>query len=102
MVFHVRVPAELSFDFESPALFRDMETGRDMYIDPSAARESYKDMLNKHLATARSTCSKLGIDYHLFATDRSYDLALLDFLHDRTHRRKRIRRAGGGRARSAV
>jgi uncharacterized protein (DUF58 family) len=102
VVFHVLDPAELSFDFESPALFRDMETGRDMYIDPEAARESYKDMLNKHLATASSTCSRLGIDYHLFATDRSFDLALLDFLHDRAHRRKRIMRGGGSRARSGV
>ena len=102
VVFHVLDPAELNFDFESPALFRDIETWRDMYIDPSAARESYKDMLNKHLATARSTCSKLGIDYHLFATDRSFDLALLDFLHDRTHRRKRVRRASGARARSGA
>jgi uncharacterized protein (DUF58 family) len=102
VVFHVLDPVELSFDFESPALFRDMETGRDMYIDPSAARESYKDMLNKHLATARSACRTLGIDYHLFATDRSFDLALLDFLHDRMHRRKRVRRAGGSRVRSTV
>jgi hypothetical protein len=73
-----------------------------MYIDPPAARASYKDMLNRHLAVARSTCGTLGIDYHLFATDRSFDLALLDFLHDRTRRRKRIRRAGGPRVRSAV
>jgi hypothetical protein len=102
VVFHVLDPAELNFDFESPALFRDMETERDMYIDPSAARENYRNMLNKHLVTAKSTCRKLGIDYHLFATDRSFDLALLDFLHDRMHRRKRVRRAGGASVRSAV
>ena len=102
VVFHVLDPAELNFDFESPALFRDIETGRDMYIDPSAARENYKNMLDKHLATARTTCTKLGIDYHLFATDRSFDLALLDFLHDRMHRRKRVRRAGGPGVRSTA
>jgi len=102
VVFHVLDPAELKFDFESPALFRDMETGRDMYIDPTAARENYRTMLEKHLATARTTCTKLGIDYHLFATDRSFDLALLDFLHDRMHRRKRVRRTGGHRVRSTA
>ena len=102
VVFHVLDPAELNFDFESPALFRDIESGRNMYIDPPAARASYKDMLNRHLTVARSTCGTLGIDYHLFATDRSFDLALLDFLHDRMRRRKRIRRAGGPRVRSAV
>jgi len=100
VVFHVLDPAELNFDFESPALFRDMETERDMYIDPVAARENYKNMLEKHLATASATCGKLGIDYHLFATDRSFDLALLDFLHDRMHRRKRTRRMGVPRVRS--
>ena len=62
----------------------------------------HKDMLDRHLTVARSTCGTLGIDYHLSATDRSFDLALLDFLHDRMRRRKRVRRAGGPRVRSAV
>ncbi len=102
VVFHVMDPAELNFDFESPALFRDIESGRDMYIDPAAARENYKEMLEKHLATAGTTCRKLGIDYHLFATDRPFDLALLDFLHDRMHRRKKIRRIRGHKVRSTA
>jgi len=102
VLFHVLDPAELNFDFDSPALFQDIESGRNMYVDPSAAREGYRRMLAEHLAKAKSTCSNLGIDYHLFATDRSFDLALLDFLHDRMRRRKRIRRAGGPKARSTA
>ena len=100
VLFHVLDPAELNFDFDSPALFRDIETGRDMYVDPSAAQEGYKNMLDKHLKKTRSTCQSLGIDYHLFATNRPFDLALLDFLQDRMHRRKRVRRAGGPKVRS--
>jgi uncharacterized protein (DUF58 family) len=102
VVFHVLDPAELSFDFDSPALFQDIETGRDMYVDPSAAQEGYKRMLDKHLATAKSTCRNLGIDYHLFATDRPFDLALLDFLHHRIRRRKRVRHVGGQTVRSTA
>jgi uncharacterized protein (DUF58 family) len=102
VLFHVLDPAELNFDFDSPALFQDIESGRNMYVDPAAAREGYKRMLTEHLAKAKSTCSNLGIDYHLFATDRSFDLALLDFLHDRMRRRKRVRRAGGPTVRSTV
>jgi len=102
VVFNVMDPAELNFDFESPALFRDIESGRDMYIDPAAARENYTEKLKKHLDKAGTTCRKLGIDYHLFATDRPFDLALLDFLHDRMHRRKQIRRSSGPGVRSTV
>jgi len=94
VVFHVLDPSELKFDFDSPALFQDMETGRSMYVNPSDAQTDYKRMLDTHLAKAKSTCQNLGIDYHLFPTDRPFDLALLDFLQDRMRRRKRIRYRG--------
>ena len=102
VVFHILDPAELKFDFDSPALFQDIESGRNMYVDPSDAQTSYKRMLNKHLAKAKSTCQNLGIDYHLFPTDRPLDLALLDFLQDRMRRRKRIRHRGGSKVRTKV
>ncbi len=94
VVFNVLDPAELNFDFNSPALFQDMETGRRMYVDPSDFQDSYKRMLNKHFEAAESICKKLGIDYYLFATNRPFDLALLDFLQSRMHRRKQTRRTG--------
>ncbi|MDT8302066.1 MAG: DUF58 domain-containing protein [Sedimentisphaerales bacterium] len=91
VVFHVLDPAELKFDFNSPALFQDIETGRNMYVNPSDAQTGYKHKLEKHLSVAQSICQNLGIDYHLFPTDRPFDLALLDFLQDRMRRRKRLR-----------
>jgi len=100
VVFHILDPAEVSFDFDKPALFQDVETGRDMFIDPSAAQKGYRHLLDGHLARTRSVCQSLGIDYHLFATDRPFDLALLDFLQHRMRSRKRVRRIhgpGGGR-----
>jgi len=95
VMFNVLDPAELSFDFDSPALFRDIESGRNRYVDPAAAQAEYKRRLTEHLDKVASVCRSLGIDYHLFTTDRPFDLALLDFLQDRMHRRKRIRRRGG-------
>ncbi len=102
VVFHVLDPAELNFDFNSPALFQDMESGRNMYVDPSDAQTSYKRMLNKHLTKTKSICQNLGIDYHLFPTDRPFDLALLDFLQDRMRRRKRVRYRGGSKVRTKL
>jgi len=102
VVFHILDPAELNFDFESPALFQDMESLRNMYVDPSDAQQSYKRMLRQHLARTESICGNLGIDYHLFATHRPFDLALLDFLHDRMRHHKRIRHRGRSKTRRPI
>jgi uncharacterized protein (DUF58 family) len=102
VLFHVLDPSELKFDFNSPALFQDIETGRNMYVNPSDAQIGYKRMLEKHLAVARSICQNLGIDYHLFPTDRPFDLALLDFLQDRMRRRKRLRYRSSSKGRKNV
>jgi hypothetical protein len=95
VVFHVLDPAEVRFDFDKPALFRDVETGRDLYVDPAAAQKGYRHLLDGHLARTRSVCQSLGIDYHLFTTDQPFDLALLEFLQHRLYRRKRIRNVRG-------
>ena len=91
VLFQILDPAELNFSFDSPALFRDIESGRDLYIDPAAAQKGYKQSLQDHLAKTDQTCRRLGIDYHLFATDRPFDLALLEFLQHRMLRSKQIR-----------
>jgi uncharacterized protein (DUF58 family) len=99
VVFQVLDPAELSFDFERPAVFEDMETGRRLYVDPAAAQKGYKRLLDEHLAQARSMCQRLGIDYHVFSTDRPFDVALLEFLQHRALRRRQIRPRTGPSAR---
>jgi hypothetical protein len=99
VLFHVLDPAELNFDFDAPALFQDVETGRDLYVDPPAAAKGYRHKLGNHLDSASTICGRLGIDYNLFATDRPFDAALLEFLQHRMRIRKQIRhiRAPGGR-----
>ena len=98
VVFQVLDPAEVRFDFESPALFQDVESGRDIYVDPSVARKAYQRRQSEHGEKIQSICQSLGIDYHLFATDRPFDLALLDFLQHRMRVRKQVRRKTGPRA----
>ena len=100
--FHVLDPEELNFDFNVPALFQDVETERNMYVNPSDAKTGYKRLLEKHLSMARSTCKNLGIDYHLFTTDRPFDLALLDFLQDRMRRRRHISYRSSPKGRNKV
>ena len=102
VLFNVLDPEELEFDFNTPALFEDIETGKTFYVDPPAAQKDYTGKLKSHLESVRKICRSLGIDYHLFTTNRPFDLALLEFLRDRMHRRKQVRHPGGSSVRSAI
>ena len=102
VLFHVLDPEELNFNFNTPALFEDIESGKTFYVDPPAAQKDYSDKMQKHMASIKTICRNLGIDYHLFATNRPFDLALLEFLHDRMRRRKQVRPQGSSSVRSAV
>ncbi len=102
VVFQVLDPAELNLGLEQPAMFEDIESGRTLYLDPAAARAGYVQKLEAHCAGLRATCRKLGIGYHLLATDQPLELALFGFLQDRMKRGRQFRPgaraagAGGG------
>ena len=37
IVFHLLDPAELAFEFDQAVMFRDLESGRDLFLDPARA-----------------------------------------------------------------
>ncbi|HXJ56245.1 MAG TPA: DUF58 domain-containing protein [Verrucomicrobiae bacterium] len=92
LLFHILDPAELKFDFSKATLFLDVESERDLYIDPAAARKEYLRKFQAHLADARQTCEHLGATYHLLSTETPLEIALFDFLRSRMQRAKRVRR----------
>ena len=92
VIFQVLDPAERSFSFEEgPAVFRDLESGRQLFIDPEAARAGYQRALAAHLELIAGACRRWGIHHQLLLTDQALDLALLGFLAGR-------RRGRDGRA----
>ena len=86
VVFQTLDPAEVNFAFDEPMLFQDLETNRDLFIDPGAVRESYVQRLTAHQEAVRTICRELGIDFHQVPTDTRMDLLLLEFLKDRSRR----------------
>src|SRR5260221_905124 len=94
ILFQVLDPVELTFDFEKAALFHDIESARDLYIDPVAARTEYLKKIEGHNAAAESACQKHGIIYHQLTTDRPLELALFDFLRARMQRGRKVKRTG--------
>jgi uncharacterized protein (DUF58 family) len=92
LAIQVLDPAEVNFEFKSPAMFEDVESGRRLFIDPPAARKEYLGKLEKHRAVLRATCQRLGISWQSLATDRPLEMVLFDFLRERMQRRSRGQR----------
>jgi uncharacterized protein (DUF58 family) len=92
MLFHVLDPAETKFDFNQASLFRDVESGRELYIDPVLARKEYLKRFTQHVAGIESACRKLAVTYHRLTTDQPLELSLFDFLRSRLQRGKFTRR----------
>jgi uncharacterized protein (DUF58 family) len=86
-------PAELDFNFAKPAMFVDMETNRDLYIDPELARQQYQAGFQRHAGEIRQMCRELGVDLYPMSTRRPLELAMSDFLQSRTHARRHVLRA---------
>ncbi len=92
VVFHVLDPAELTFNFGPAVTFKDVESGREIYVDPAAARAGYLEKLRAHNTAVEAACKKLGVGYRLLASDQPLELALFDFLRERMTRGKLVKR----------
>ena len=88
LVFHVHDATELDFSFEGPALFRDLETGDEMEIDPASLRAAYVEQMRELSEFYRKGLAELGIDYQLINTAQPYDQALLTYLNRRAKNRR--------------
>jgi uncharacterized protein (DUF58 family) len=88
IVFHVQDANELEFGFDGATLFRDMETGEELEIDPTAVREAYLRQITELTEFYRKGLTEVGIDYQLINTRQPYDRALTAYLQRRVRTRK--------------
>jgi uncharacterized protein (DUF58 family) len=91
-VLQILDPQEVSFDFEQPVLFQDLESGREVFVDPRGARAEYQRRLGEHGRQAEGVCQKLGAAFLRIVTDQPLELALAGFLRGRQRGRNRARR----------
>ncbi|MCA9175147.1 MAG: DUF58 domain-containing protein [Planctomycetales bacterium] len=92
LLLRVVDPAEETLDFDGPALFRDLETGRELYVDPVSARSQYQRRFNEHLQRITTMCQSLGIELSTFNTQRPLELSLFDLLNFRMRQGRGVQR----------
>jgi uncharacterized protein (DUF58 family) len=88
IVFHILDPAELEFDFDDAATYKDLETGEAIPVVPSRLREEYRRLVREHIESLTKILGEHRIDYALFDTSKPLDHALFRYL---TRRQKLLR-----------
>ncbi|MBU8898926.1 DUF58 domain-containing protein [Corallococcus sp. H22C18031201] len=86
-VFHLVDPAELTFPFDDPTLFLDMEGEGRIEVNPREIKQSYLEEFGAFLADVKARCAEADVDYELVRTDERLDDVLLRFLSRRGRRR---------------
>jgi uncharacterized protein (DUF58 family) len=87
LVFHIQDPNEREFAFRTPVVLKDMETGRELTVDPRVLREQYQQDFDRFFATFERGCREAAIDYHRVTTDTPFDRALFSYLERRSRMR---------------
>jgi uncharacterized protein (DUF58 family) len=80
IIVHTLSREELTLDVGSAAEFVDLETGRKLMVQPSAARESYVAALSAWLSTVEQRLRREGIAYLRLIADEPLEPALRRFL----------------------
>lgn len=100
VLFRVLDRTESTFSFNDPSLFYDVESNRELYVDPNTMREQYLERFAKHEAELIDLAGKVGADLTTVHTDQPMDVILHDFLMTRRHHGRQVQRrgqmAGGG------
>ena len=90
MLLRVLDPAEVDFSFSQPTMFQDIESGRNLFIDPAEAKHEYVERFSKHEAQLKLLCDQLGIDFFTVRTDDPLDRALFDLLVAQIRRGRQV------------
>ncbi len=85
IVFHVlEGETERQFNFpDVPMLFRDVETGEELSLQPAQLREHYQEAVAHFSERFRRRCLEHDIDFAELDTAEPYDTALMAYLNKR-------------------
>ena len=82
-IFQIMDRRELDFNFDKATHYRDTETGKDLFIDPDIARDSYLERLNAHQESVIRLAGRHGVNHQLVSTEEPLERVLFDFVSRR-------------------
>jgi uncharacterized protein (DUF58 family) len=99
MILRVLDPKDVSLEFESASMFRDLESGKEIYVDPATIGDDYRKRFEKHRNELKENCDQLGVDLFEMTTDEPLETAIFNVIQSRARRGRQVNRATqtGGR-----
>lgn len=80
LILRVLDRSEIDLQLERSAMLRDMESGREMYIDPEVARAEYRRRFDAHRDQLLDICHRRGARMFTVTIDQPLDVALLELI----------------------
>ncbi|MCH2124612.1 MAG: DUF58 domain-containing protein [Pirellulaceae bacterium] len=80
LLIRILDPAEIALPLKDASVFLDLESKREMYVDPETSRSEYRSRFQAHDEQVQTACTTLGIDYTTLLTDQPLEQALFDLL----------------------
>jgi uncharacterized protein (DUF58 family) len=83
LVFHILDPFEIYFAIDSPVVFRDMETHKELLTQPLSVVNYYSEAMQSFIEKYKKSFLADNIDYVLLSTETTFDVALFKYLNKR-------------------
>jgi uncharacterized protein (DUF58 family) len=81
LVIRILDPSELTLDFKQSTMLVDVESGREMFIDPDAARADYQQRFRNHEAQLIDICHRRSARLVTVTTNEPLETVLLELIN---------------------
>ena len=87
-LFHLLDPQELSFKFDRPHRFVDLEDATSIVAEPNLIAEEYQEALAEFLTAVEKRAHDVNADYMLLQTNSDYEKVVSDFITGRLSKKR--------------
>lgn len=87
-LFHLLDPQELSFKFDRPHRFVDLEDATSIVAEPNLIAEEYQEALAEFLTAVEKRAYDVNADYMLLQTNSDYEKVVSDFITGRLSKKR--------------
>lgn len=88
IVFQVLDPEEVNFNFRNLCIFKDLETGQEVVVDPMELRRDYLAKMSSLIERYKDEFAAIGIDYECVTTDQDLAFNVKKYLTKRARFKK--------------
>ena len=79
-VIQILDPVELTLDYGRASVWEDLESGRQLFLDPVQAGKAYRAKFDAHQASVHSALERRGVPHQVAQTDMPFDFVLLEWI----------------------